>query len=201
MTDEPSAAPGEPEPAAASAAPPAAAEPAPAPAPVPAAPSAKSPWPVLLPVLVGVGALLVGGILGGTAGFALGHHFQGGPVAEFRMPDHQRDGDRRSPQDGQQGQNGNDGRSGPFDRGSLVSGTISGISGGKLTIELPNGDTQTLNVATDTPVVEANASSVANLANGDHVTVVVHRDGNGDPEALLIRTGDGSLSELVPQSR
>ena len=77
-----------------------------------------------------------------------------------------------------------------------MTGTISELSDGELTLELSNGETVTLTVADDTPVVEANESDVDALATGDEITVVVRGDGNGNAEARLIRTGDADLSSL-----
>ncbi len=54
----------------------------------------------------------------------------------------------------------------------------------------------TLTVADDTPVVEANESNVDALAAGDEITVVVRGNGDGTPEARLIRTGDADLASL-----
>ena len=153
---------------------------------------AKSPWPVLIPVLVGVGALLLGGILGGAAGFAVGAHRGGdrGPMVEYRMPNLPGDGERRGPQDAP---NAPDGQ---FERGGIVTGTISELSDGELTLELSSGETVTLSVADDTPVVEANESSTDALAAGEEITVVIRGTGDGTPEARLIRTGDADLATL-----
>lgn len=157
------------------------------PAPAPA----KSPWPVLIPVLVGVGALLLGGILGGAAGFAVGSRGgDRGPMVEYRMPDLPRDDEGRGPQ------NAPGSPDGQFERGGVVTGTINELSDGELTLELSNGETVTLTVADDTPVVEANESSFDALAAGDEITVVVRATGDGSPEARLIRTGDADLSSL-----
>ena len=74
-------------PAAAPAATPAAAVPAAAvPAAAPVATASSSPWRVLLPVLVGIGALLIGLAIGGGIGFRFGTHFDRGPIFEHRMP-------------------------------------------------------------------------------------------------------------------
>jgi len=198
MTDEktptdPDAQPTEPLPA--SVEPPAAPATTSAPVAATATAPAKSPWPVLIPVFVGVGALLLGGILGGAAGFAVGavagsHRGDHGSSVELRMPDHPRGGDGQGPQDAPSAPNGQ------FQRGSIVTGTITELADGSLTLELSNGDTVNLSVAADTPVVEANASSVDSLATGDKITVVVTGNGDGTPEARLIRTGDADLSSL-----
>jgi hypothetical protein len=169
-------------------APPASVATAPAPAPV----AAKSPWPVLIPVLVGVGALLLGGVLGGVAGFTVGSHrgLDRGPMVEYRMPDLPGNGDRRGPQDAPNAPEGQ------LERGGIVTGTVSELSDDELTLELANGETVTIRIADDTPVVEADASSVDALATGDEITVVVRGDGDGNAEARHIRTGDADLTQL-----
>ena len=169
-----------------------AAEQAAASAPPASVAPAKSPWLVLIPVLVGVGALLLGGVLGGAAGFTVGSHLgpDRGPTVEQRMPGLPGDGERRTPQDVP---NAPDGQ---LERGGIVTGTISELSDGELTLKLPNGDTLTIQTADDTPVIEADASSVDALATGDEISVVVRGDGSGNPEARLIRTGDADLSSL-----
>jgi hypothetical protein len=175
------------EPATASAPPESApATPAAAPAaPTPAA-TTRSPWPVLLPVLVGVGALLLGGIIGGASGFAVGSRLGGdrGPMVEYRMPDLPRDDEHRGPHDAPGAPDGQ------VERGGVVNGTLSELSDDELTLELANGETLTISISDDTPVVEANASDISELAAGDELSVVIRRDGDGNPEARLIRTGD-----------
>jgi hypothetical protein len=159
-------------------------------APVATTTSAKSPWPWLLPVLVGVGALLLGGILGGAAGFTLGSHrgpvgqyLEQGPGQRFDGPGN---GDRQGPFGGDGGR-----PDGQFQfGGAAASGTITSVADGKVTIELSNGDTLTYSTDDDTQVVQVDSSSVDDLAEGDEVTVLGSRDDNGDRVARLIRTGD-----------
>ena len=108
---------------------------------------------MLIPVLAGVGALLLGGVFGGAAGFAIGTRVDRGPAIEDRMPDLPGNNDRRGPEvaPGMPGM-----PDGQFQRGGVVSGTITALADGTVTVELENGETA-LAVADDTPVVEVNS--------------------------------------------
>jgi hypothetical protein len=115
---------------------------------------------------------------------------------EHRMPGLPGDGERRGPQHAPNAPGGApdgvpDGFPGAqVERGGVVNGTLSEVSDDELTLELANGETLTITIDDDTPVVEANTSSISELAAGDEISVVVRGDGDGNPEARLIRTGD-----------
>ena len=155
----------------------------PAPAPAPAATAMRSPWPVLVPVIVGVAALLLGAFVGGAIGYGVGN--RPGPVMVHQLPDAPRfdgpgDRDRRE--------------GAPFglDRSDFATGTLTSVSDDEIVIELENGDTITYFLDDDTDVVEVNAATVDDLTEGEQVTVVANPRGD-DRTARIIRTGDGLL--------
>ena len=102
---------------------------APAPEPAPTT-SAKSPWPILIPVLVGVGALLIGGVIGGAAGFGLGSRLGHGPHIELQLPGDQRGGPlQNGPFDGDRGDRGPDGDHPRLERGGTPTGDVVPLPG------------------------------------------------------------------------
>jgi hypothetical protein len=143
----------------------------------------RSPWPILIPVIAGVSALLLGGFIGGAIGYSVGD--RPGPVMLDQQPHPRLDG----PGDGDRG-NG----TGPFDfdRSIFATGTISSVGDDEIVVELENGITITYVLDDNTDVVEVNVATVDDLAAGDQVTVLADPR-NGEPTARIIRTGDGLL--------
>lgn len=65
-------------------------------------------------------------------------------------------------------------------QGGLTSGTVTGIEGDVVTLELADGTTVTVTTSADTSVTTTTDAAVADLAAGDTVTVVGETDDAGN---------------------
>lgn len=58
-----------------------------------------------------------------------------------------------------------------------ATGTISKIDGNSITLTTQQGDTVTVNITADTPVLKSTAGSSTDLKQGAHITVIGDRSG------------------------
>jgi len=77
----------------------------------------------------------------------------------------------------------------PAGMGGFTSGTVTGIDGDTVTLELSDGSTVTITTTDETTVTATQDSSVAELAEGDELTVVGEADDDGNVAATSIAEG------------
>jgi endonuclease YncB( thermonuclease family) len=77
----------------------------------------------------------------------------------------------------------------PVGMGGFTSGTVTAVDGDTVTLELTDGSTVTITTTDDTTVTTTQNSSVADLAEGDSLTVVGEADDDGNVAATSIAEG------------
>ena len=77
----------------------------------------------------------------------------------------------------------------PAGMGGFTSGTVTAVDGDTVTLELTDGSTVTITTTDDTTVTTTQDSSVADLAEGDSLTVVGEADDDGNVAATSISEG------------
>jgi len=78
----------------------------------------------------------------------------------------------------------------PTGMGGFTSGTVTAVDGDTVTLELADGSTVTITTSDDTTVTTTQESSVADLAEGDSLTVVGEADDDGNVTATSISEGE-----------
>jgi hypothetical protein len=73
--------------------------------------------------------------------------------------------------------------------GGLTAGTVTAVDGSTVTLELDDGSTVTVTTTDDTTVTTSDEATVADLAEGDTLTVVGEADDDGTVEATAITEG------------
>jgi hypothetical protein len=85
--------------------------------------------------------------------------------------------------------------------GGFTSGTVTSVDGDTVTLELDDGSTVTVTTTDDTTVTTTDEASVADLAEGDSLTVVGEADDDGNVAASSISegaTGFGGMGGATP---
>ena len=77
----------------------------------------------------------------------------------------------------------------PAGMGGFTSGTVTAVDGDTVTLELADGSVVTITTTDDTTVTTTQDSSVADLAEGDSLTVVGEADDDGNVAATSIAEG------------
>jgi len=73
--------------------------------------------------------------------------------------------------------------------GGLTSGTVTAVDGDVVTLELEDGTTVTITASADTTVTTTDEATVADLAEGDSLTVMGEADADGNVAATSITEG------------